>query len=101
MTWTNWMRETSGGASNADIARTTGRSYVTVSKWRTVTPSVESVIAFADAYGASRAEALVAAGYLRPDDLTGPPSRGLSAIPSDVLLDELRRRIRDLEDRAS
>lgn len=62
--------------SQAEIAERAGVSQPSVSRWLNGgVPSVELVIKLARSYGMSPVSALVAAGYLEPDEITNPGTR--------------------------
>jgi len=98
-TWWQYVLTVTGNAAQRDIAEATGIDQSSISRWQrgTTTPRAEAVVAFARAYGHSPVEALVAAGYLRSDELgvvelttlTGD----LTTVSVDSLLSELRRRV--------
>lgn len=98
-TWWQYVLTVTGNAAQRDIAEATGIDQSSISRWQrgTTTPRAEAVVAFARAYGHSPVEALVAAGYLKSDELgvvelttlTGD----LSTVSVDSLLSELRRRV--------
>jgi transcriptional regulator with XRE-family HTH domain len=98
-TWWQYVLTVSGNAAQRDVAEATGIDQSSISRWQrgTTTPRAEAVVAFARAYGHSPVEALVAAGYLKSDELgvvelttlTGD----LSSVSVDSLLSELRRRV--------
>lgn len=106
-TWWQYVLTVTGGASQKDIAETTGIDQSSISRWQrgTTTPRAEAVVALARAYGHSPVEALVAAGYLERDELgvvelttlTGD----LSRVSVDSLLSELRRRVLGSQDSQS
>lgn len=98
-TWWQYVLTVTGNAAQRDIAEATGIDQSSISRWQrgTTTPRAEAVVAFARAYERSPVEALVAAGYLRSDELgvvelttlTGD----LTSVSVDSLLSELRRRV--------
>lgn len=69
MTWWDYVRRVTGGASRTEIAHRLGISPSSVGRWTTSEPKPESVRAFAVAYRRPVSEAFVAAGYLQPDDV--------------------------------
>ncbi|MCT7657643.1 helix-turn-helix domain-containing protein [Mycobacterium deserti] len=98
-TWWRYVVTVTGEAAQKDIAAITGIDQSSISRWQrgTNTPRAEAVVALARAYGRSPVEALVAAGYLRSDELgvvelttlTGDLTRA----SIDSLLSEIRRRV--------
>lgn len=95
--WTHYVRRITHGLPRKDIASAAGIHVSGVSRWLTGTsrPSPDKVIAFARSLHQNALEALVAAGYLSADDITGAVSvvQSLDTVPSDTLLDELRARL--------
>ncbi|MEQ7008374.1 helix-turn-helix domain-containing protein [Actinopolymorpha sp. B17G11] len=67
-TWWNYVQIVTEGASFYAIGRTVGRSPSTIMRWRHSTPKPATVRAFAQAYGVSVIDAMVAAGHLDADD---------------------------------
>lgn len=74
-TWTEYVERILGGVSRKDAAQQAGVSEATMSRWITGTgkkrPVAESVVEFARAFNQEPVKALIAAGYLQPDDLNG------------------------------
>lgn len=97
--WWRYVVTVTGGAAQKDIAASTGIDQSSISRWQRATnsPRAEAVVALARAYGHSPVEALVAAGYLKSDELgvvelttlTGD----LTRVSIDSLLSEVRRRV--------
>lgn len=98
-TWWRYVLTVTGGVAQKDVAAVTGIDQSSISRWQrgSNTPRAEAVVAVARGYGRSPVEALVAAGYLRSDELgvvelttlTGD----LTAVSIDSLLSEIRRRV--------
>lgn len=89
------MERVTQGQSPAQIAAKIGGNMApsTVSRWKTtgISPNSETIFAFADAYGASRQEALLAA-YLPGDS---PEVEAALVVASNTrLLTEVNRRMR-------
>ena len=100
------MRHVSQNATPDQIATKTGVTASTVRKWyenvdptKQSRPTGDAVVAFAREYGRPCYEALIAAEYMRPDDIEEGVVIELRGTPDelsrDELLDEIRRRIRD------
>jgi len=84
--------------SQVEIAKRSGAAQSTVSRWLTGTvPDAESVVQLARAYGMSPVAALVAAGYLEPDEITNsgvqPRALALHEFSELELSREMLRRI--------
>ena len=98
-TWWQYVATITGNSAQKEIAAATGIDQSSISRWQrgSITPRAEAVVSLARAYGRSPVEALVAAGYLRSDELgvvelttlTGD----LTGASVDSLLSELRRRV--------
>lgn len=98
-TWWQYVLTVTGSASQKGIADATGIDQSSISRWQrgATKPRAEAAVALARAYGHSPVEALVAAGYLKSDELgvvelttlTGD----LSGASIDSLLSEVRRRV--------
>jgi hypothetical protein len=78
-TWPQYVRRHSRNANQEDIAYAVSVDQTTVGRWLDVArweadkrPTVEHVVKFAKAYGRKPVEAFVAAGFLAPDDISGP-----------------------------
>lgn len=101
VTWWAYVERVTKGQTPAEIAAKIEGNLApsTVSRWKTtgISPNPETIFAFADAYGVTRQEALLAA-YLPKD---GPDAEALLASFSNKrLLEEVGRRMRDDQDRA-
>ena len=70
MGWWGYVQDVTGRASQQDIARRMGVAPSSVNRWKTSDPKPETVRAFAVAYERPVAEAFIAAGYLRAEDVT-------------------------------
>jgi transcriptional regulator with XRE-family HTH domain len=98
MDWSDYVSRHSEGRNQADVALLVGVSQSTVSRWKqpgAQSPSVENVMEFARAVGDSPVAGLIAAGYLRNDELEGVirVGVGLGDATTDALLTELGRRL--------
>ena len=97
--WPEYVRGV--GATPKDIGAAVGVSRSIVSRWLTgdAHPSAESVVAFARAYGKRPVEALMAAGFLQPDEVEGAfeVMFSPSALSDRDLLEELAKRLRGRE----
>lgn len=99
-TWAEYVERILAGISRKDAARQAGISEATLSRW--VDPAVgkkplaEHVIALAKAFHQEPVKALIAAGYLTPEDI---PSgvieiyQARSELSDDELVAELRSRL--------
>jgi transcriptional regulator with XRE-family HTH domain len=73
------VRRHSRNAHQEDIAYAVGVDQSTVARWLDLErwnagkrPMPDQVVKFAKAYGRKPVEAFIAAGYLAPEDITGP-----------------------------
>ena len=79
------MQQVSNRARQQEIARRLGVAPSSVNRWKTSGPKPETVRAFAVAYGRPVAEAFLAAGYLRPEDVRTTPGAHLPQRHSELL----------------
>lgn len=96
--WPDYVRRLSGTLNQTQVAEKTGMAQSNVGRWlrgERAVPRAESVIAFARAFHQPAVEALLAAGYLREDDIGKTVRSPLSEYTIGELLDELRRRTVD------
>lgn len=97
--WPSYVRRITQGASPKDIAQTLHVNRSLIDRWlnKESRPATENVVALARAFHGKPVEALVAAGYLDQDDVNGAVEivRPLSDLSDDVLISELRGRLRD------
>lgn len=107
-TWPQYVRRHSGAALVKEIGENAGVHPSTVGRWlpavgRPKRPDGDHVVKFARAYRRPPVEALIAAGYLQPNDISDNDvielGASLSDVSADELLKEVRRRIPD--DRAA
>jgi transcriptional regulator with XRE-family HTH domain len=96
-TWTDYLRRVTGDLTRREIAQAADINVSAVSRWITGAsrPSPEKVIEFARGLNQSPIEALIAAGYLKQDDLGGAVElvQSLAVQSDDALVDELRARL--------
>lgn len=95
MTWWPYVQRVAGDATPSEIARRVGLTPSSVTRWQISTPKPETVAAFARAYDKPVLEAFTEAGFLTKAeaDLT-EASADVGDIPSEVLLAELKRRLK-------
>lgn len=100
-TWPQYLRRISGGATQAQIAERIGIGRLSVCNWLhgKTQPKAETVMLVARAYARSPIEALLAASYLRADEVRLPiePRPSLTKVGAEELADEVRRRMIALE----
>lgn len=102
-TWPEFVRRVTGAMPQAKVAEVTGVAQTNIGRWlrgETDAPLASTVVAFARRLGESPLEALVAAGYISPEEAGATPvtQQGLRAYSTRQLLDELDRRIIDGDD---
>jgi transcriptional regulator with XRE-family HTH domain len=97
--WAEYVKRVAPGRNQAEIAELAGVDQTGVSRWLSgrTAPRVESVIRFARSLGRSPVEALVAAGYITPEEAGMAPDLQISSrdLATEELLAEVRRRVRD------
>lgn len=89
-----YLRDISNGDPQIRLAQVSGASQTTVSRWATVRPNAEAIVALARHYQRPIAEVMVAAGY--PEAAHSPSGRArtpLSEYTHSALLRELERRL--------
>lgn len=97
MTWSEYVRWVIGDARQIDVAARTGIDQGTVSRWlrdERASVSYQAARALARAYGRPVLEAFTLAGILGADEtgIHAPLVLSLRDVPTDELLEELRRR---------
>jgi len=99
--WSDYVRRIAGNHNQLEIAAKTGLAQTNIGRWLRGAPGVpkaDGVVAFARAFGQSPVEALMAAGYITPQEAgvkaklpkTRTPLRDYTELE---LVDELRRRV--------
>jgi transcriptional regulator with XRE-family HTH domain len=92
--WWRYVTEVAGGDSQAKLARRTGLSPATVSRWQGADPRPHNVAVFAAAYGRPVLEAFVAAGFLTEQQARAQVVRAdPTVLTDDELLAEVRARM--------
>ena len=104
--WSRFVRHCVGELSAKEVAARTGISESTLGNWlrgeRFTRPDLWRVRDFARAFGCPVPQALIAAGFEETDFVTGTvPKPDPSALTTDELFAELRRRIPHLHDGAA
>jgi hypothetical protein len=95
MAWWDYVQKHARGDSANLIAKKIDMIPSSVSRWKTVPPKAENVVAFARKYDRPPVEALVAAGYLTQQEANlAPPSADLADASNDELLGEVKQRMR-------
>lgn len=101
-TWAQFIDLHARGEKNAEIARRLHVDASNVTRWRKdgKTPEPQTAVDFALAYSVSPLAALIAAGHLDADKLSGifTAPADLTDVTTAQLLDELQRRLADLRD---
>lgn len=97
--WGEYIKRVTPGKTQVEIAYLAGVDQTGVSRWLSGTsvPRAESVIRFARTLGRPPVEALIAAGYITPEEAGISPELQISIreLPTDELLAEIRRRVDD------
>lgn len=98
MQWAEYVAASSAGRRQADLALLVDVDQSTISRWKQGKgrrPSAENAMALARAVGDSPIVGLLAAGYLRDDDVEGVVrvSEGLTTATADALVAELGKRL--------
>ena len=96
-TWPEYVRRISGRATQAQIAERIGIGRLSVCNWLhgKTRPKAETVITVARAFGRPPVEALLAAAYLRPDEIDQPFEVRVSPrdLPTEEIAAEVHRRL--------
>lgn len=97
VSWQEYVEQHVGGLTQAEVAAQVGVSQSAVSRWRKGTQGVDAgqAIKFARAVKDRPLAALVAAGFITPEEARQRPaaSPSLDSLTEEQLLEELRRRI--------
>jgi transcriptional regulator with XRE-family HTH domain len=96
--WPDYVRRTSKGLTQEQIAERTGISQTTISSWLRSAPSrpkADMVIAYCRAFQLPPLDALAAAGYLTAAEAASTARTPLGAYSTAELFDEMRRRTSD------
>lgn len=98
MNWAEYVALHAASRNQTDLARLVDVSQSAISRWisgKTPAPEADNVIGFARSVGDSPVTALIAAGYLKPDDLEKAVtmSAGLGELDASALLVELGKRL--------
>lgn len=96
-TWSEYVHDVTHGAPQREIAARTTLNQGTISRWlndRHEQPGAAAVVILARAYGANVIEALVASGYITPEEakLKARSRINLADVPTSRLIRELDRR---------
>ena len=95
--WWSYFKRIAGTETGRVIAEAAGVSEPQVSRWKSGQnqPTTVALARFARFYGRPPVEAIIAAGYLTPEDVAGAVEiiRPLSELGDEELLDEIRRRM--------
>lgn len=94
-TWEEWLEHATEGETQAQIAARLGVSRSTVARWShrgVLDPDI--ILALARAYNADPIQGLLAARWLKPQDLNNGGMRYVvSYAPTRMLVNELHRRL--------
>ena len=98
MQWSEYVAACIAGRNQADLALLVDVNQSTISRWargKGSRPSADNAMALARAVDDSPITGLLAAGFLREDEIDGVVrvSEGLSTAATDALLTELGRRL--------
>lgn len=101
MSWWQYVVRVAATSEQKQIAEKSGIGTTVISRWHQSKnePSAKNVITFARAYGRPPIEALIAAGFLRPEEAGGQVElyTSLKRVDADALLREIGRRLRLVE----
>lgn len=96
-TWWEYVQRISAGATQKDIAETTGLDQSSISRWKRdgTNPTAAAAVAFARAYRRPPVESLIAASYIERSETAGviEVAASVKTFHIDDLLAEVRRRI--------
>jgi hypothetical protein len=100
MDLSKWVEDLTDGASARMISVKLKRSHTAVAKWiRKGDMPCDVVIQMSREYGGDPIQGLLAAGYIRVEDMTaGGMLRAIQFAPSEALIEELARRANDYND---
>jgi hypothetical protein len=91
--WALWVHDVTGGASVTKISRRIGVARSNVSHWMNDGVPAHAVVQIAVAYHADLVAGLIAADWLKPEQIDDlDPTEMLRHAPLDLLVDELERR---------
>lgn len=93
--WAEYVGRVSGGLTHAQIRKRTGIPETNIGRWLRgdgSKPSPDSVAAFARGFDQPVIEAMVAAGWIHPDDALVPERTPLAVYSTRELIAELARR---------
>lgn len=105
-TWATFVKRHQNGEQQKEVAAKVGVDPSTVGRWLkgTTTPTPQQAVGFARSYGAHPVEALLASGYLAPEDVEGrfviERTPALEAFSTRALVDELEERMEHMSDYA-
>lgn len=95
--WSEYVRRVGRGVQRKDIAAAAGINQSGLSRWIAGDrPDAAKVVSFARAFQRPPVEALVAAGYLEPEELNAKVVHvhvGVRSISTEDLMAELERRL--------
>lgn len=94
--WGDYVRRVTASRTQKDVGTATGLDPTAISRWlrNQNVPRAEKAVLFARALGESPLEALIAAGYLTPEEAgaTTKVRTALREFSFDEIVSELRRR---------
>jgi transcriptional regulator with XRE-family HTH domain len=94
--WSEYVRRISRGVDRKDIAAAAGIDASAISRWIAGAnrPDAVKVVSFARAFQKPPLEALVAAGYLEPEEVNAKVALvDVRSMPTEELMAELARRL--------
>ncbi len=102
--WTEYVQRITAGVPRKEIARAAQINISGISRWMSgeTRPSAEKVVAFARGLHQSPIEALIAAGYIEPHEVSGVIEvvRSLEEVTDEELLNQVAERMAARELRA-
>ncbi|MGQ4574930.1 hypothetical protein ACUH93_00740 [Dermabacteraceae bacterium P7006] len=94
MSYLDYLKEISDGASNKQISKAIDAHATTIGRWSSSRPEVEYVLRAAKHYGRPVYEGLLAAGYVDEEGVSvRTVAKPLSTYSDDQILDEAMRRV--------
>lgn len=94
--WIEYVQRHAHGATNEEIGNKIGLHKASVGRWKdNVQPRAEHVVAFAREYGRAPVEALIHAGYIKPEEvgIAVEFAGSMRDVSNKAFAEELERRL--------